>query len=281
MKIEECLAASMADAGCRYADLVGMFYPQAAEGLNVLPDALFASTGTSTTSRYGVLVLHAGCVNSGTCVLCAYAKIFEASSVTHTVIDPIHADCVIVTSDLVWVTPFCQILPSNQLVATLNAVDTPNFPTLLWAREGLSKVQVFFIIRYRSLLTKVMPVLFGTSSLATMKIVVNVFPSVVDAVNANVVTLASSDGSHYIPTAISECHDLIVFAATTKRDVHAFYEQFIEIKPSMCGYSWIAAVMTLCKQFEICEGKVIMCRASSDMTCFSHEVASDTVTGAV
>jgi len=271
MKIEEYPAAGTADAGCRHADLAGMFYPRVAEELKALLDALFSSTVTSVTSPYGVLVPHAGYIYSGKCAACAYAKIPETFSGTFVVIGPSHAGCMTATADLIWETPLGPVLPDSRLAAALTAAGIPNRPNLLRVQENSLEVQMPFI-RYRFPQAKVVPVLLGDQSLSEVRRVAAVLSQAVDAVDANVVIIASGDGSHYVPAAMAERDDLTVLAAAAKLDVQAFYEKLIEIKPSMCGYGCIAVLMLVCKHLGAHEANVIMYQTSGDATGDSCEV---------
>ncbi|HJJ96426.1 MAG TPA: AmmeMemoRadiSam system protein B [Methanocorpusculum sp.] len=271
MKIEEYPAAGTADAGCRHADLAGMFYPGDAEELRALLDALFSSTVTSVTSPYGVLVPHAGYIYSGRCAACAYAKIPETFSGTFVVIGPSHAGCMTATADLIWETPLGPVLPDESLAAALTAAGIPNRPDLLRVQENSLEVQMPFI-RYRFPQAKVVPVLLGDQSLSEVRRVAAALSQAVGAVNTDVVIIASGDGSHYVPAAVAERDDLTVLAAAAKLDVQAFYEKLIEVKPSMCGYGCIAVLMLAGLQLGAREAKVIMYQTSGDATGDNREV---------
>ena len=271
MKIEEYPAAGTADAGCRHADLAGMFYPGDAEELRALLDALFASTVTSVISPYGVLVPHAGYIYSGRCAACAYAKIPETFSGTFVVIGPSHAGCMTATADLIWETPLGPVLPDESLAAALTAAGIPNRPDLLRVQENSLEVQMPFI-RYRFPQAKVVPVLLGDQSLSEVRRVAAALSQAVGAVNTDVVIIASGDGSHYVPAAVAERDDLTVLAAAAKLDVQAFYEKLIEVKPSMCGYGCIAVLMLAGLQLGAREAKVIMYQTSGDATGDNREV---------
>lgn len=271
MKIEEYPAAGTADAGCRHADLAGMFYPGNAEELRALLDALFSSTVTSVTSPYGVLVPHAGYIYSGRCAACAYAKIPETFTGTFVVIGPSHAGCMTATADLVWETPLGPVLPDTSLIAALTAAGIPNRPDLLRVQENSLEVQMPFI-RYRFPQAKVVPVLLGDQSLTEVRRVAAALSETVDAVHADVVIIASGDGSHYVPASVAERDDLTVLAAAAKLDVQAFYEKLIEVKPSMCGYGCIAVLMLAGKHLGAQDAKVIMYQTSGDATGDNREV---------
>lgn len=271
MKIEEYPAAGTADAGCRHADLAGMFYPGDAEELRALLDALFSSTVTAVTSPYGVLVPHAGYIYSGRCAACAYAKIPETFSGTFVVIGPSHAGCMTVTADLIWETPLGPVLPDESLAAALTAAGIPNRPDLLRVQENSLEVQMPFI-RYRFPQAKVVPVLLGDQSLSGVRGVAAALSQAVGAVNTDVVIIASGDGSHYVPAAVAERDDLTVLAAAAKLDVQAFYEKLIEVKPSMCGYGCIAVLMLAGLQLGAREANVIMYQTSGDVTGDNRDV---------
>lgn len=257
--------------GCRHAGLAGTFYPAPAEELKTLLDALFFSTVTSVTSPYGVLVPHAGYVYSGTTAACAYAKIPDTFSGTFVVIGPSHAGCMTATADLVWETPLGSVEPDVLLVAALNAAGIPNRPDILRVQENSLEVQMPFI-RYRFPNAKVVPVLLGDQSPAAVKTVADAVSQAIDAVNADVVIIASGDGSHYVPAKVAEHDDLTVLASASKLDVNAFYESLMEIKPSMCGYGCIVAMMLVCKHLGAREANLILYQTSGDATGNRREI---------
>lgn len=272
MKIEDIpVSCDSAGTESRPATLAGMFYPGSAQELKRTLDAFFSSTVTSVTSPYGVLVPHAGYLYSGKTAACAYAKIPETFSGTFIVIGPSHAGCMTATADLLWETPLGPVSPDTNLIAALEKSGIPNRPDLIRVQENSLEVQMPFI-RYRFPNARVVPVQLGDQSLSAVSAVADAVCRAIDLCSEEIVIIASGDGSHYVPRSVAEHDDLTVLAAASRLDVKKFYEALAEVRPSMCGYGCIAALLLIGKHLGATDARVIMYQTSGDATGDSREV---------
>lgn len=272
MKIEDIpVSCDTTGTESRPATVSGMFYPGSAQELKSILDAFFSSTVTSVTSPHGVLVPHAGYLYSGKTAACAYAKIPETFSGTFLVIGPSHAGCRTATANLLWETPLGPVCPDTELVAALEKAGIPNRPDLLRVQENSLEVQMPFI-RYRFPNARVAPILLGDQSLSAVTAVADAVCRAIDTCSADVVLIASGDGSHYVPRSVAERDDLTVLAAAARLDVNKFYDALAEIRPSMCGYGCIAALLLIGKHLGAAEARVILYQTSGDATGDDREV---------
>ena len=106
----------------RLSTLSGIFYPKNGDELDEQISAFFASTVTSVSNPYGILVPHAGYVYSGTTAACGYAKIPPAFAGTFVLIGPSHAGVETSTSDMIWETPIGNVLPDLAFIEALRLV---------------------------------------------------------------------------------------------------------------------------------------------------------------
>ena len=104
----------------RLSTLSGIFYPKNGDELDEQISAFFASTVTSVSNPYGILVPHAGYVYSGTTAACGYAKIPPAFAGTFVLIGPSHAGVETSTSDMIWETPIGNVLPDLAFIEALS-----------------------------------------------------------------------------------------------------------------------------------------------------------------
>lgn len=258
-------------AGCRKATLAGMFYPGSAQELKKTLDAFFSSTVTSLSSPHGVLVPHAGYLYSGKTAACAYAKILEAFSGTFLLIGPSHAGCMTSTGDLCWETPLGPVQPDTHLIAALNAAGIQSRPDLMRVQENSLELQMPFI-RYRFPNAKVVPVLLGDQSSSAAAATADAVCRALDACPCEVILIASSDGSHYVPAKVAKRDDFAVLAAAAKLDVDVFYAALQDIRPSMCGYGCIAVLLAVGRHLGATTAKLIMYQTSGDATGDFREV---------
>ncbi|HJJ34908.1 MAG TPA: AmmeMemoRadiSam system protein B [Methanocorpusculum sp.] len=254
----------------RLSTLSGIFYPKNGDELDEQISAFFASTVTSVSNPYGILVPHAGYVYSGTTAACGYAKIPPAFAGTFVLIGPSHAGVETSTSDMIWETPIGNVLPDLAFIEALSG-SIPVDNDLVSVKENSLEVQMPFI-RYRFPNAKIVPILMGDQSPRGAERVARAVITAAKETGTRPVIIASGDGSHYVPAKIAEQNDLTVLAAVRNLDVNAFYDALVRIRPSMCGYGCIAAMAEICAAFGAKEARVLVYQTSGDVTGDQTEV---------
>jgi len=254
----------------RLSSLSGIFYPKNESELKELLSALFASTVTSVSSPYGILVPHAGFEYSGQTAACGYAKISPEFAGTFVLIGPSHAGVETSTSDMVWETPIGNVLPDLAFIEALSS-SIPVDNDLISVKENSLEVQMPFI-QYRFPKARIVPILMGDQSPRGAERVAQAVISATKTTGIRPIIIASGDGSHYVPAKVAEQNDLTVLAAVRTLDTSAFYEALSRLRPSMCGFGCIAAMAEICASFGAKEARVLLYRTSGDVTGDQTEV---------
>jgi len=254
----------------RLSTLSGIFYPKNGTELEKIISAFYASTVTSVSNPYGILVPHAGYVYSGAAAACGYARIPPEFAGTFIVIGPSHAGFTTCTSDLIWETPLGPVPPDTEFVTALREF-IPVRNDFVRTRENSLEVQMPFI-RYRFPGAKVVPILMGDQSFEGAARLANGVISAAEKTGTRPVIIASGDCSHYVPAKKARHDDLTVLAAIKNLDTSAFYDALFEIQPSMCGYGCIAAMAEICKSFGAKEARVLLYTTSGDVSGDQNEV---------
>ncbi|MDO9523581.1 MAG: AmmeMemoRadiSam system protein B [Methanocorpusculum sp.] len=248
----------------RLSTLSGIFYPKNEPELKELLSALFASTVTSVSDPYGILVPHAGYIYSGQTAACGYAKISPAFAGTFVLIGPSHTGVDTSTSDMIWETPIGNVLPDLDFIEALSS-SVPVDNDLISIKENSLEVQIPFI-RYRFPKAKIVPILMGDQSPRGAERVAQAVLSAAKTTGIRPIIIASGDGSHYVQAKIAEQNDLTVLAAIRNLDTSAFYDALSRLRPSMCGFGCIAAMAEICASFGAKEARVILYQTSGDVT---------------
>lgn len=248
----------------RLSTLSGIFYPKNEPELKELLSALFASTVTSVSDPYGILVPHAGYIYSGQTAACGYAKISPAFAGTFVLIGPSHTGVDTSTSDMIWETPIGNVLPDLDFIEALSS-SIPVDNDLISIKENSLEVQIPFI-RYRFPNARIVPILMGDQSPRGAERVAQAVISAARTTGIRPIIIASGDGSHYVQAKIAEQNDLTVLAAIRNLDTSAFYDALARLRPSMCGFGCIAAMADICASFGANEARVILYQTSGDVT---------------
>ena len=248
----------------RLSTLSGIFYPKNGDELDEQISAFFASTVTSVSNPYGILVPHAGYVYSGTTAACGYAKIPPAFAGTFVLIGPSHAGYETSTADMIWETPLGNVFPDTAFIEAL-AAQIPVRNDVISAEENSLEVQMPFI-RHRFPKARVVPILMGDQSPNGAVRVARAVLSAAETTGIRPIIIASGDGSHYVPAKIAAEKDLAVLSALRNLDVSVFYDTLFRLRPSMCGYGCIAAMALICASFGAKEARVLLYETSGDIT---------------
>jgi len=86
------------------------------------------------------------------------------------------------------------------------------------------------------------------------------------------VLVASSDLTHYEPSAQARDKDMALLEHVKRMDVDGFYATMERMKVTACGYGAIAAVMEACTQLKFTRGELLKYATSGDVTGDDSEV---------
>ncbi len=120
-------------------------------------------------------------------------------------------------------------------------------------------------IRHRFAHAKIVPVLIGDQSPGGAEEVAKAVLHAVRATGRQIIVIASGDGSHYVPRARAEHDDRAVLAAVSELDTAQFYRTLALLRPSMCGYGCIAAMVLISKALGATSARLLAYTTSGDI----------------
>ncbi|MBP2132108.1 AmmeMemoRadiSam system protein B [Methanomicrobium sp. W14] len=226
----------------RRATYAGMFYPDNPALLKQEIGAFFDNVKSESGKRpYGIVCPHAGIVYSGQTAAYSYSAVKNSFKGTFIVIGPSHAGYPDCTSSLSWQTPLGVAENDSVLTESLSGyISEDNFSQE--QRENSLEVQMPFI-KYRFSGAKVATVLMGDQSRRNaLRVAKAIYNAVLDT-NSDVIVVASSDFSHYVPVFQAEKYDKYAIDALKNLDTAEFYRRIFDEGISACGYGPITAMV--------------------------------------
>ena len=215
------------------------------------------------------VVPHAGYIYSGPCAAHVYLAIKE-DRIPDTVvlIGPNHSGFgapVAVYPRGAWRTPLGDIKVDEDIVTKLlgNEVFKPDKTAHI--QEHSLEVQLPFMIYAFQKEFKIVPITVMDQRLKTMREVAGVIADIMDESQKDIILIASSDMSHYVPQEEAYDRDWKALERAEALDVNGFYE-VIEIEQvSACGVGPIAVAMLVAQYFNN-KGAVLQYYTSGDIT---------------
>ncbi len=251
----------------RYPSVAGRFYPSDRQDLFDSIESCFkdrlgpgmpSDTG-STRSIRGAMVPHAGYMASGAAAAHVYRAIKEDGLPdAYVIVGPDHygtspGNSLCAESHL---TPLGECAVHEDICSRI-AESVPNIP-VAHSREHSIEVQVPFI-QFIDPSPHIVPIMMGDQSPESAR---RLSASIEDACEGyDVIVIASSDMSHYVPKAVAERLDGMVLDRVAGMDVPGMYEVIRRNRISMCGYGPVATVMNVCSDTD---SKVILHTDSYD-----------------
>ena len=156
-----------------------------------------------------------------------------------------------------YVTPLgvCEIHEEITKCLRKNIPDDPKAHSM----EHSIEVQIPFI-QYIDPAPKIVPIIMRDQKEENARYVAGIVRDACDGLN--VIVIASSDLSHYIPKKEAELIDSKYLNQVLKKDVNGMYRTLMENKMSVCGYGPIATATILSE------------KASPEMLCYSDSFDS-------
>ncbi len=233
--------------------VAGRFYPNDGDALKeTISDCFLSPLGSGLPGECigsrrirGVLVPHAGYMVSGGAASNIYRRLAEDGRPdSYVIIGPDHHGMspqnTFCSED--YVTPM-GVCKTHESICKRLAGFIPDFPDAQ-AYEHSIEVQVPFI-QFIDPDAKIVPVLMSDQSPEAAKDLAMALRSACEGFD--VVFIASSDMSHYIPKDEAERLDLMVLDRVREMDWEGVYGTVRGNRISMCGYGPLATVMMLCE----------------------------------
>ncbi|MDD1719290.1 MAG: AmmeMemoRadiSam system protein B [Methanoregulaceae archaeon] len=250
----------------RASAVAGMFYPGEPSHLEQLLERFFSGK-TGRSGVKGIVSPHAGYVYSGEIAATAFASISPQFSGTFVVIGPSHRGYNTCVSEIPWETPLGVVDNDTELVRAMN-IDVDEVSQ---REEHSIEVQVPFI-KYRFPRARIAPVMMGSQNPDDAQELAGQVLAAARRTRREIVPVASSDFSHYVPAESARAKDLYAIEALKNLDVPEFYRRIRERDVSACGYGPIAAVALVCGEMGARRGELLKYATSGDKTGDDREV---------
>ena len=250
----------------RTCAVAGMFYPRDPSYLGQLLEKFFSVT-KSDSAPLGIVAPHAGYVYSGQVAAHAFGAISPDFSGTFVVIGPSHRGYISCVSAIPWETPLGVIETDTGFV---NALDMET-DELSHKDEHSLEVQMP-MIKYRFPRARIAPVMMGPQDYASAIRLAEKIEAAVRLTKRDILIVASSDFSHYVPEAKAKSDDLYAIEPLTTLDTVEFYRRIEERRVTACGYGPITAMVTVCSRLGAKSAQLIRYATSGNVTGDAREV---------
>ncbi|MDD3976594.1 AmmeMemoRadiSam system protein B [Methanomicrobium antiquum] len=253
----------------RRATFAGMFYPDNPAHLKQILDKFFKTVSENSESAnlgktFGIVSPHAGIAYSGLSSAFAYSTVDLNFSGTFLVIGPSHSGYPDSSTTLSWETPLGVVENDISFSKALSEyIPTDDF--VHNQRENSIEVQMPFI-KYRFPNAKATAILMGNQSLKNAKRVSDAIYNTVSVTKSDVIVVASSDFSHYIPKSQAEKYDKYAIDALKDLNTDEFYRRIHDEGISACGYGPITAMVEYCRKKGAKKGRLLHYSTSGDIT---------------
>ncbi len=215
------------------------------------------------------IVPHAGYIYSGPCAAHTYLAIRE-DRIPETVIilGPNHTGYgapVSVYPRGIWRTPLGDIEVDEEIAKKLISMEPFRADTLAHLEEHSIEVQLPFMQYTFEKEFRIVPIALMDQRLEVMRNVAGAIYDVIEESDKDIIVLATSDMSHYVPNDMAYERDLQALEYVEKMDVENFYRIVERENITACGIGPIAVAM-LVARFSGSKGLLLKYYTSGDIT---------------
>lgn len=246
----------------RATAVAGYFYPLEADalGTTVSDCMLKAKQYAKEMSALGGVCPHAGYQYSGVAAAVTYASIKEMESAhAVVVIGPNHSgEGSLVSLSLdEWETPLGEVKNDKELGRLIQShAKYLDFDERAHMMEHSVEVQVPFI-QARNPKAGIVPICMMDQSLEVSVDLGKAIFNAVSEYKKEVVVIASSDFSHYVPPEVAKKNDMAALSFVTGMDPEGFQKRVSERGWSICGYGPITALVEYAKRMKCRQGELL------------------------
>jgi AmmeMemoRadiSam system protein B len=250
----------------RTCSVAGMFYPRDPHHLEQLV-AGYLKARLPIEGIRGIVSPHAGYPYSGAVAGEAFSSLDPGFSGTFLVIGPSHRGYLTSASAIPWETPLGIVDVDTGFVEELE-IEVDEF-----SHQGEHSLEVQMpFIKYRFPRARVAPVMMGDQSLRSASDLAGRIGKARRRTGREILIVASSDFSHYVPDEVARRDDLYAIEALKNLDTGEFYRRVEERGVSACGYGPIATLCLAGKEMGASRGDLLTYRTSGDVTGDLEEV---------
>ncbi len=258
--------------------VAGSFYPgNKTELLNFL-DYLFRSLGINgipTPNEDGerrvksLLSPHAGYVYSGRTAAAGYSKLAEdGAPETFVILGPNHTglgSAFSVSSANLWETPLGKIRLDKELILAIQKhFSDLSFDDISHMSEHSVEVQLPFLQAIFGNQFKIVPIVMGIQVPESSVLLGKAISIASEELGRDIVVIASSDMSHYIPEEDARKKDSAVLQSILALDVQGLFNTIYELDVTMCGPGPTSVAMTHAKIKGVRRGELVRYSTSAE-----------------
>jgi AmmeMemoRadiSam system protein B len=215
----------------------------------------------------GILCPHAGLVYSGSVAGAVYSSIELPD--TFVLIGPNHtglgAPLSVMTSGP-WMTPLGMVAVDEGLARSVQSKSRRiEEDTLAHLREHSLEVQLPFIQYLKKEFT-IVPIQMMDTRLDTCIELGNALAAAIRELKREVLIIASSDMSHYVPAKVADKKDHLAIKRILELDAKGLYHTVREEGISMCGFGPAVAMLTACKDLGATKAELIKYAHSGEVS---------------
>ncbi|MBR1368506.1 dioxygenase [Methanocalculus chunghsingensis] len=245
----------------RRCTVAGMFYPGEPGHLEQVLEMFFKKQGEQL-HPLGIIVPHAGYPYSGAVAARGYSTVDPGFSGTFIIIGPSHRGYRTCVSALPWETPLGIITNDEELSL---ALDLPVDEAAHQDDENSLETQMP-LIKYRFPRARITPILMGDQSPEEAERLSAQIIRAVSRTKRDVIIVASSDFSHYIPKNTAEKIDAEAIKPILSLDTSEFYHKIRTLRVSACGVGPIATMLRATADLGAEKGILLTYMTSGDIT---------------
>jgi AmmeMemoRadiSam system protein B len=250
----------------RQPAVAGYFYQGSSSALKEQVEGFLIPDARKIKAK-GILSPHAGLVYSGSVAGAVYSSIELPD--TFVLIGPNHtglgAPVSIMTSGP-WMTPLGMVAVDEELARSIQSKSRSiQDDALAHLREHSLEVQLPFIQYLKKEFT-IVPIQMMDTRLDTCIDLGNALAAAIKALGREVLIIASSDMSHYVPAKVADKKDHLAIKRILELDAQGLYYTVREEDISMCGYGPAVAMLTACKGLGATKAELIKYTNSGEVS---------------
>ncbi len=257
--------------------VAGSFYPSDPDDLLSLMRELFLSLGEGEIPspnelgerRVASLISpHAGYIYSGKTAAAGYSVLArDGIPETFVILGPNHTGvgaAFSVSNARYWETPLGKVEVDREFATAIKRYfEDLEFDDLAHMSEHSIEVQIPFLQAiYGS--PKIVPIAMGMQDPSSAKSLGEAIGLASELLNRDVVVIASSDMSHYLPEEEARRRDMAALEAILNLDVERLFRTLFELDVSMCGPGPASVAMTFAKLKGVERGKLVRYSTSAE-----------------
>jgi AmmeMemoRadiSam system protein B len=250
----------------RQPAVAGHFYQGSSTALKEQVEGFLVPAARKIKAK-GILSPHAGLVYSGSVAGAVYSSIELPD--TFVLIGPNHTGLgapVSIMTTGPWMTPLGMVTVDEELARTvLSKSRRIQEDTLAHLREHSLEVQLPFLQCLKKEFA-IVPIQMMDTRLETCGDLGNALAAAITELKREVLIIASSDMSHYVPAKIADKKDHMAIKRILDLDAQGLYYTVRDEDISMCGYGPAVAMLTACKALGATKAELIKYANSGEVS---------------